>query len=237
VTRLSIIFPIYNEEKLLLKEDFWDYYNTLKSNPSLDIHLCNGGSSDQSQKILEQRIDDQNKYFLHSKNFTAPSIAKSIELAFSKINTEYLLILPIDCKLVVENIDKLLKKIESQNPSWGFFLKKYSPDNLALRTLAFVLNYFRSIFCKEAVWTNAFFCHRNILNKVKWPNSSFLEDLLLSEEFNKISKPLIIKDFVFVDSRRYYPRTHHRIIKNIIILMVYRLGFRDFQKLRKFYRS
>lgn len=157
---LTIIIPILNEKNtipILIKN--------LKKYPICVSYIfCDGGSLDDSILLLKDLISKlPSKYrgLHHSKiishKLNSPSIMKTLSLAKNDINTNYILIHPvdIDCSHIFNDLNLL--------HDYYHFFKTYVPGNLLLSVQEFYLNYFRSKIQNQFVWTNAPLMKKNSL--------------------------------------------------------------------------
>ena len=106
----TIIVPVYNEEDNLLRVEK-ELSNYIKNCPvKADILLVNDGSSDKSQKIIEEICDRNNDFsFLSFKENRGLSAA--IKAGFDNVKTPLLGYIDSDLQTTPEDFNLLLDKI------------------------------------------------------------------------------------------------------------------------------
>ncbi len=234
--KASIIIPVLNEysqlKKFLIGLRLWKliFLNQLQ------IIIIDSQSTDQSQEVFNLIEAEKLATVLQLK--TTPHQTKSIGLAVQqaceKVQSELVIILPIDVELSDPQIDQLLS-INISLLDWGCFTKKYSDTRYLMSSYAWAQNTFRSHFLRQAVWTNVFFFHRKYAYLI--PTNGFLEDVILSDRLRKISKGLVINKPVIVNSRKYsQDGLKTRIFSNFLILILFRLGYKNTQALKDYYQ-
>ena len=107
---ISVIIPIYNEEKTVL--NILKKINQLKSKIKLEIIVVNDGSDDNSKKIIDENENyyDQIKHFSNNSG-KGKAIIEGLKLAKNK----YVFFQDADLEYYPEDLNKFVKIIEEHN--------------------------------------------------------------------------------------------------------------------------
>ena len=103
--KLSIIIPIYNEEKTIL--ELLKKVSILKKKCSLEVIVVNDGSSDSSKKIIEENQRFYSKFISLSKN---TGKGKAVIEGLKNCTNDYVLIQDADLEYDPEDIIMFLEK-------------------------------------------------------------------------------------------------------------------------------
>ncbi len=236
--KLSIVIPVYNELDLLKKKltflfDLKKYYSD-----KVEIIIFDSNSSDGSNEVLNY-IRKQElariKYFNSDFSSESRSIGRALAQATQYSLGEITLVLPVDVDLSLNAIVYLIST-DSNKILWGCFYKKYSGAGILMSIYSNIQNIIHTLVLKQAVWTNVIFFRTEL--RVKIPVCGFLEDVIFSDNLNQIAKPSICKIPVLVSARKYLNDGEwRRIIDNGIIIFLFRLGYSNFDKLKKYYNK
>ena len=109
MTSISILIPVYNEEESL-QALFEELKSSFENNQSIEIIFINDGSSDMSQKVIENEIANHSTWKLINlyRNY-----GKSVALQ-SGIDAEKVAVIPCHC--AVE--DEWLRPVKPWNGRW-----------------------------------------------------------------------------------------------------------------------
>ena len=138
MSTLSVIVPVYNEEKLVIE--------SLKRLDKVDIInkviVVDDCSTDNSYKLVTDFIINKNKYTL-IKTSQNVGKGKAVAAAQSIIKTDYVTIHDADLEYFPEDLAQMYKKVENNCLILGSrFIGNYERSNLYKRTL--FANYFLS---------------------------------------------------------------------------------------------
>lgn len=137
--KLSIIIPVYNEEKtvaqVLQRVEKVTFPGVEK-----EIIVVNDGSSDNSKKIIEGLKLKNLKFFSHEKNGGKGS---AVRTGLEKATGEYVIIQDADLEYDPNDIAKLLKPIQERKATvvYGTRLKRLPNFSRDERTGQFLLHY------------------------------------------------------------------------------------------------
>lgn len=182
---LSVIVPIYNEEKFLLES----INRLLRNNFFEEILLIDDFSTDNSGKIAK-KIADENKnvkYFLLPKN-----IGKGGVLEFSQnlVNSSHVIIHDADLEYFPEDIEEMFDK-SKKFPEFlvlgSRFIGTKERSNLYIRTL--LANKIMSIFFSLVFFYNV----SDIATCYKLMPSNFFKNITIKENGFAIEVELLAK--------------------------------------------
>ena len=179
--KISIIFVIYKSGEILFKN--------LKNLSNYEIVIIdNDNKSKVKNKILE--INPSIKYFKMEKNL---GISKAVNLAFSKINNEFILYLSADTIITNENITKLINIFDKyQNVGLvapmhlsdnGEYLGNYfcHPINRIIKRTKYEKKIYNSLskirpsgnFSVKCVWGAPILLKSSLINKIGFFDNNF----------------------------------------------------------------
>jgi len=202
MTKLSIVIPIYNEEKTLL-----EILKKVEDAPTLglekEIILIDDGSTDSTKSILKN-LENKYKVFYHQKN---QGKGKAIRTGFEKITGDIVLVQDADLELNPQNYPRLLKPI-LENKADIVYGSRYKQKNSSIykshywgvKILSFLTNLLygsnlTDVYCGYKVFKT------NVLKSLKLTSNSFeIESELTVKSLKKGYK--IIE--VSID---YFPRS------------------------------
>ena len=199
MSTLSVIVPVYNEEKLVIE--------SLKRLDKVDIInkviVVDDCSTDNSYKLVTDFIINKNKYTL-IKTSQNVGKGKAVAAAQSIIKTDYVTIHDADLEYFPEDLAQMYKKVENNCLILGSrFIGDYERSNLYKRTL--FANYFLSrlfsILYKTKI-TDIATCYKMMPTEFfRDFKNPFSRDLLssLPEHLNNFESNLVIilKKFLF----------------------------------------
>ena len=108
--RLSIIVPVFNEEKTILS--ILQKMSVLKNDAEIEIIIINDGSTDNTQKILEKNTKLYTKLINLSKN---SGKGKAVIEGLKSANFEYVVFQDADLEYDPFDLKMFLTKIEKYN--------------------------------------------------------------------------------------------------------------------------
>jgi len=109
--KLSIIIPVYNEEKAI-KETVKYFKELLEKNPGIEIIFIDDGSMDNTHQILESIKDKRIKIITHDKN---KGYGVAIKTGVKNSSYEYIAITDADGSYPNERIPELFEKVLKEN--------------------------------------------------------------------------------------------------------------------------
>ncbi len=233
--KLSIIIPVYNEE-LQLKNKINQLTIWKKSfSNEIEFMIIDSNSSDNSDvyfSILKSEGIAEILY-LSTKDPKKKSIGLALSEACSAAKADMIMILPIDILISDSHINEVLN-LKHNDATWGCFIKRYESKNLLMAIYAYLQNQILTKLLRQAVWTNVFFFNKNLYKKI--PTDGFLEDVLLCDRLKQVSSGQVINNKVTVNIRKYIKDGPlKRIVSNGVIILLYRLGFKNTSALKDFY--
>jgi len=238
--KLNIVVPVLNEADYLVThfKKQLSIFNSLNSE-KFNIIFTDNGSQDNSVALLKEMTT--NKYTIIAEKNNIQSIARSVNIALKKLKptSDYVLILPIDCTINAEALAKVHSVVRSNK--WGGLNKTYTHTNWFIQIYLWLQNNFRSSILKNVVWTNGLFFPLDLLEKNNYliEENTFLEDIILCDYLKKnhASQFIFLKNYkIIVNSRKYLKEFPIRqILKNLIILSLYRFKLKSIQELKKLY--
>lgn len=234
---LSIIVPVLNEQKIL--ENSLNKLKTVVTNLDIlefwiDVVISDGGSRDGSREIAE-KFANANDWKFVTRSLKRPSVAKTVKLGLDMVESDYVMVLPIDCELTIDCLSEL-RHLECD---YGGFRKKYRPSTFALKLYAHAQNIIRTLCFKNLVWTNVIFAKRECWCEPDiFVVGTFLEDVLFSDNLKRKKKDFLMAHaVVYVSSRRYFEKNPIlRVLLNGLIMLLFRLGIKDEGLLKKIYK-
>ena len=191
--KISIIIPILNEASRIpqLTEELKKL-----DQRSCEIIIVDGGSKDNSVEIAEHagfKVEKTICGRAHQMN-TGAIFATGSVLLFLHADTQ-----------IPENVDLLVKKIFSDNPSfcWGYFRVRISGYSKVLLIVGFMMNlraYLTSIVTGDQV---IFVKKKNFFKVGCFPEQLLMEDIELAKKLRGLSPPGCINDHVITSGRRW----------------------------------
>ena len=191
MTSLTVIVPVFNEEKTVQE--------SLSRLDSVDIVskiiIVDDCSSDNSNILIQEFIQDKNKYLLLKTNNNSGK-GKAIEKAQEYIDTDYVAIHDADLEYYPEDFYSMYEKIDKNNLVLGSrFIGNLKRNNFYSRTL--FANYFLSklfsMIYKNRV-TDVASCYKMIptkyFKKIKIESSGFEFEIEVLAKYLKISNKI-----------------------------------------------
>lgn len=220
---ISVIIPTLNEETNIA--------DTIKSitAPSVEIIVCDGGSTDATRKIAKKHgaivvESERGRGFQQNKG---TAIAKAAILLF----------LHADTLLPKNFLKEVFKILSTSGTSAGAFRLKISGSNQALNIVQFFTN-LRSIFFQLPYGDQAIFVKKNLFQKVGgFPDITIMEDYVLVRKLKKHGRILISPCSVITSGRRWdtigYLKT---LIINQLMIISYHMNVK-IERLENLYKK
>ena len=105
---ISVIVPVYNEEKTLLK--ILEKYNPLKKNINIELIIVNDGSNDNTKNLIENNSSMFDKVIHLNKN---QGKGKAVREGLKIAKNEYIFIQDADLEYDVDDYDAVIEPIVS----------------------------------------------------------------------------------------------------------------------------
>jgi hypothetical protein len=248
--KLGILIPVYNELDFIKvhldsqMEEFSQWIN--KETTDVKIGICIWQSK-QTIKTLELLNEKRTKAGLekHMAFFVGgtgiPSVVGSLQLGTALVeNSNYLLILPVDCFLSQSALKAALEfihQVSHHSPVWAVFKKRYFTGGL-MHASSFIQNHFVVPVLGEVFWTNGFLIPSHTFQKC-FKRAPFLEDLEAGRRLQQhVGKARQLGAFILVSDRKYQQTGKlKRMIRNLQIYFLHVLGKKDLKTLRQFHES
>lgn len=189
--KVSIIIPVLDEALNLLRIS-----SHLQSfiQQGHEVIIVDGGSFDNTLAISNQVTDK----VLISKTGRALQMNSGAAIASGDI----LLFLHADTFLPDNAMQSVLEVSNGQD-YWGRFNVRLSSPRLIFRVIGSLIN-IRSCLTSIATGDQAIFICRSLFDRVGgFPEISLMEDIEISRQLKKLSKPVCVKNNVTTSSRRW----------------------------------
>ena len=184
---ISIIIPVLNES-----DHIGDLLSCLPG--SVETIVVDGGSADSTVEIATSRADQ----VLTSEIGRATQMNAGAAVARGEI----LLFLHADTSLP-KNFVHYLQRFRLSNHAWGRFGVKIDSNNLMFRIIETMMN-FRSRMTGICTGDQGMFIKRSAFKEVGgFPPIALMEDIEISKQLKKISRPFCIHEPAVTSARRW----------------------------------
>jgi rSAM/selenodomain-associated transferase 2 len=224
--KLSIIIPVLNEAGVLgasLKELQW------MRHLGHEVIVVDGGSHDQSALLAAPYADQ----VLSSP----PGRAQQMNMGAALASGEVFLFLHVDTSFPKTGVDAIINSISRQDSGWGRFDVRLSGRHILLRLIERMMNW-RSRLTGIATGDQAIFIARKIFERLGgYPDICLMEDIEISRQLKKYSKPICLTHKVITSSRRW---EQGGIYKTVWLMWRLRFSYwlgSDPTRLARLYRS
>jgi rSAM/selenodomain-associated transferase 2 len=220
--RFSIIIPCLNEAA--------EIGATLAAcrgacSDDAEIIVVDGGSSDETVDIAGQTAD---------LVLSAPrGRAMQMNAGARRASGEVLLFLHADSRLPANAVSLVLDELARSGKHWGRFDVTISGKHPFLPVIGALMNA-RSRLTRIATGDQALFVRRTLFAKVGgFPELPLMEDIALSTQLAKMSKPLCLRQRVTTSGRRW---EEHGVLRTVVLMwrlrLAYSLGVSPFELAR-----
>ena len=199
---VSIIIPVLNEEKSIkaLLQQLQIYREQ-----GHEVIVVDGGSHDKTVSISKPLVDK----LLSSK----PGRALQMNLGANQSNNEVLWFLHADTLIPNSAIEQIQNDLCKKD--WGRFDIKLSGSNFLFRIIEVLIN-LRSCFFAIATGDQGIFVRRKIFDSIDgYKNIPLMEDVELSKNLKKLSRPVCIHKELITSSRRWEKKG---ILKTVFLM-------------------
>lgn len=206
---LSIIIPVYNEEKILERTIL-----NLTAIPGCDeIIIVDGGSTDGTLDICSRHPDIK---LLQSPKGRAVQMNRGAQHASGEI----LLFLHADTELPDNALTSIRAKLFEENYDAGGFSHSFGDRDWRLR----MISYLDNRRCEQTgiiYGDQAMFVKRTVFEELGgFPEVAVMEDIYFCERLIEHCKPVIIQDHVITDPRKFIKMGIWRSLFRVIIIQV-----------------
>lgn len=230
VKNISVVCPYRNEELMLplfrpIAEDLAIH--------GAEIIFINSRSADTSRDIVDSWQFPKKNLNLDSPT---PSIGQAVLEASHHSTRKFVVILPVDIWLYADQLIDLENHIErNEKIQWGAFYKQFKSLKWHYRLYSWIQNEIRLKIFRRAVWTNVIFARKEHIIKFLSHPQGFMEDTQLSDGLHYYDFVALDRKPVIVSDRKFRSNAKFQMIKNIIILVLYRLKVCSLETLKKIY--
>jgi len=210
---VSIILPVYNEEKKLIEHTKWlkDCFR------QAELIFVDGGSIDRSIEIARQygRVLQSGKGRAIQMNFGAKQAKNDI-----------LLFLHADNIVSPESLENIEKEIQQDGVMGGCLTQRIDKKGLIFRLIEMQGN-IRARMTRVFYGDQGIFVRKDIFFHLGgFPDVSIFEDVLFSRKLRREGKTVVLLDKIMASPRRWEKRG---IIKTMImfstLLAMFKMGF------------
>lgn len=187
---ISIIIPVLNEEASIKK--LLQQLQTYRQQGH-EVIVVDGGSTDNTVSISKSLSD----------KVIVSSSGRAIQMnkGAAQSNNEILWFLHADTLIPDNAIEHIHQALNIK--SWGRFNVRLSGTNILFRLIESMMN-LRSCVTGIATGDQGIFINKVIFNKVDgFPNIPLMEDIKISKNMKKISRPACVKEKLITSSRRW----------------------------------
>lgn len=178
-----------------------------------EIIVSDGGSSDGTASGIAAFTD----HIVESSQGRARQMNAGSAVASGK----WLLFLHADT-LLPDNIDQWLEQLKTSNDQWGFFRVLLDGESVLFRMIENAIN-LRSSLTRVATGDQCLFVRRKLFSEGGlYPDIPLMEDVALSKNLRKSSRPMIWNMPVTTSSRRWQKKG---VFKTIVLMWGLRLAY------------
>ncbi|MET0631134.1 MAG: TIGR04283 family arsenosugar biosynthesis glycosyltransferase [Xanthobacteraceae bacterium] len=208
---LSIIIPVFNEgERIAAALDALAGPRVL----GVEVIVVDGGSRDATIQRARLRAD---------RVISAPrGRAAQMNAGAEKASGEVLLFLHADTRLPSDPDHVVLQGLERSGRSWGRFDVKIEGRHPLLLVVGWLMN-LRSRMTGIATGDQAIFATREAFRDVGgFPMIELMEDIALSKQLKRVSRPLCLRERVITSGRRW---EEHGVLRTMVLMWRLRLAY------------
>lgn len=208
--KISIIIPVLNEEASLSRIS--SHLQSIK-HQGHEVIIVDGGSTDNTLSIAYELTDR----VIVSKAGRALQMNNGAAVASGEI----LLFLHADTFLP-DNAVQIISDSSQRKDCWGRFDVRLSSSRYVYRLIEQLMN-LRSCLTSIATGDQAIFVEKNLFDHVGgFPEIVLMEDVEISRQLKKISKPVCVKQKVITSSRRW---EKNGVVATVLLMWKLRLYY------------
>lgn len=222
--QISIIVPVYNEEKILSAN--YSYWYQLSQ--VTELIFVDGGSTDRSVELAAKLGK-----LLHSKK----GRALQMNLGACKASGKILLFIHADTRLDPAVIPIIMEKLEEDQLVGGCFSLFLAGQNILYRLIDY-LGTMRAKLTRIFYGDQGLFIKKNIFfNLGGFPAVPIMEDVLFSAKMKKKGRTIVLPEKIWISPRRWEQRgIVATILTYLFLSSLFYLGF-PLAKIRKIYED
>ena len=187
---ISVIIPIYNEEKTLTINS--DYFRELARHA--ELIFVDGGSNDMSAFIA----GEFGSVFSCAKG---RGLQMNYGAGFSQKDT--LLFLHADTRINMDTLITVERKINENGFLGGCLTQRINKKGIIYRLIEKLGN-LRAKTTKVFYGDQGIFVKKDLFLKIRgFPEVPVMEDIIFTKQLRKITKPVVLPDRIFVSPRRW----------------------------------
>lgn len=222
---ISVIVPVYNEEKALSEDK--DYFVQLSK--VSELIFVDGGSSDNSLKYAAE----YGRHVLTSRKNRAVQMNVGAQVAQNNI----LLFLHADARISFAALEQIELVVSSGTLAGGCFRQVLDEPGLVFKWIAFSGN-MRAKYSRIFYGDQGIFVHKDCFWKIGgFPEVNICEDILFTRELRKFGKAEILPNTIHCSARRWVKQG---VIKTFFLNMRFTIGVvlgNDLDKLARLYQD
>jgi rSAM/selenodomain-associated transferase 2 len=208
---LSIIIPTLNEQTIIVES--LQILQPLRK-MGHEVIVVDGSSTDNTRALAAPLVDS----ILVSRRGRAWQMHLGAKFAHYDI----LLFLHADTRLPTQADSLVINGLSKKRRQWGRFDVRLSGQTLSLRMIERFINW-RSRLTGIATGDQAIFVPRRLYMQIQgFPNIPLMEDVALSRQLKKFSRPFCIQTPVITSSRRWEKQG---IVRTILLMWGLRLAY------------
>ncbi|MCA9409445.1 MAG: TIGR04283 family arsenosugar biosynthesis glycosyltransferase [Candidatus Omnitrophica bacterium] len=187
---ISVIIPVYNEEKILLKNEL--YFKSLSE--LVDLIFVDGGSKDRTKEIAT----DYGRVFNEGK-----CRAKQMNRGAMQAKEDILFFLHADAVINKENIEQIRRAVYGKNIIGGCFRQVIDQPGLIYRWIAFTGNV-RAKFQHIYYGDQGIFVRKDIFQDMKgFPDLPICEDIFFTKALKTRGNVSFLNCPIYCSARRW----------------------------------
>jgi rSAM/selenodomain-associated transferase 2 len=216
---ISVIIPVYNEEKVLPGT-----LQALFAQPGkFETIVVDGGSTDRTCAFVSGlAISPQSSVLGAVRLLTAPKgRASQMNAGAKQARGEWLLFLHADTVLPAGALQRLNEMENDSTIQAGGFMHQFSGDDWRLRFISFLDN-FRCVRSRIIYGDQALFVRRALFEQLDgFPNQPILEDVAFCERLIRVTQPLLLPSAVVTDARKFVKMGIWRSFIRVLLIILH----------------
>lgn len=206
---ISIIIPVYNEEKVLL-ENLSFFSDLFKQ---AELIFVDGESSDRSVEVAARfgKVISSEKGLADQMNFGARDAANDI-----------LLFLHADCRVSLDTLGVIEADMEGGGFVGGCLTQRIDKEGLVFRVIE-ALGNIRAALTKVFYGDQGIFVKKDVFLELGgFPEVPVMEDVLFTKKLRKAGKTKVLGEQISVSPRRWVARG---VMRNILLYSLMNIMF------------